>query len=239
MQSDGSYFASPEVTISNLGQNGGILGSAVPRLIELDVSGIPANTLAVISFDLLGFGHRGAACRISHIELASDVAATPIAVSDLATTRENEAVSIPVLQNDTGATSTLDPTGIVIVVPPQHGTATVDTATGQVVFTPDMYYAGDDSFSYQVRDVNGLVSNAAEVLVTMTAVADEPTLSVSPASGDQDTKIPLSIDASVVELNGPDDLYVEISDLPIGASLSAGVIVDVGTYRLARRSLWG
>ncbi len=63
VQSDGSYFASPEVTISNLGQNGGILGSAVPRLIELDVSGIPANTLAVISFDLLGFGAQGSSVR--------------------------------------------------------------------------------------------------------------------------------------------------------------------------------
>ncbi len=239
VQSDGSYFVSPQVTISNVSQNGGILGSTVPRFIELDISGIAANTLAVLSFDLLGFGATGSSVRISHVELADQTAATPIAVPDLATTAENQAVSIAVLGNDSSTTSTLDPTSVTIVVPPQHGTATVDTTTGQILYTPDLHYAGDDSFSYQVRDAGGLISNAAAVLVTMTAVADQPTLTVGPASGDQDTKIPLSIDAGVEQLNGPDNLYVDVSNLPVGSSLSAGVIVDVGTYRLTMAQLAG
>ena len=61
VQSDGTYFASPLVTIANLTQNGGILGDTMPRLVELDVSGVPANTLAVLSFDLIGFERQAAA----------------------------------------------------------------------------------------------------------------------------------------------------------------------------------
>ena len=53
---DGRYFAAPGVSIANLGDAGGILGDAVPRVVEIDVSSVPANALVVLSLDLLGFG---------------------------------------------------------------------------------------------------------------------------------------------------------------------------------------
>src|SRR5262249_40533753 len=122
---------------------------------------------------------------------------------------------------------------------PQHGTATVDPTTGQVQYTPAANFYGNDSFSYQVRDAGGLRSNAAAVAVTVTPAPQTPNLSVSPASGDHATKIPLSIHAS---LPGPDPnnmLYVEISGLPPGSTLSAGTLVSVGDYRLLPGQLNG
>src|SRR5205823_379103 len=56
VQADGSYTVGAGVTIAHLQDNGGILGSLVPSIVQIDVSHILANTLAFLSFDLLGFG---------------------------------------------------------------------------------------------------------------------------------------------------------------------------------------
>src|SRR5262249_45901060 len=56
IQHDGSYRTAPGVSILHLTENGGILGAGVPRVVQIDVSQIPADTLAVLSLDLLGFG---------------------------------------------------------------------------------------------------------------------------------------------------------------------------------------
>src|SRR5947208_788590 len=82
-----------------------------------------------------------------------------------------------------------------------------------------------DSFSYQVRDTSGLLSNEGAVSVTVTAVAQVPLLSVSPAGGDQDTRVPLTISASLPHPDPNNTLYIDVSALPPGATLSAGTIV--------------
>jgi YD repeat-containing protein len=239
VQSDGTLFAGPGATVLNLDRNGGILGNTVPRVVELDVSKVPANTLAVVSFDLLGFGAAGSSVTVSDAAVSANPVLTPVAVDDTATTPENTPVSIPVLQNDSDVSAALDPGSVTVVRAPQHGTATVDPATGNVLYTPAANFYRSDSFTYQVRDANGLASNVAAVAVTVTAVAQTPLLTVSPASGNQDTAIPLTISASLPRPDPNDTLYVEISNLPPGATLSAGTLVDVGDYRLTPAQLAG
>ncbi len=239
VQASGAYFASPLVTIMNLGQNGGILGDTVPRLVELNISGVTANTLAVLSFDLVGFGPVGSSVSISDIEVKSNAPQNPIAVDDSATTGENTPVTIPVLQNDTGIAAALNPGSVVIVQGPQHGKVKIDPTTGNVLYTPAANYYGDDSFTYKMSDQTGLVSNVATVSIAVTALAETPLLSASPASGNQDTAIPLAISVRLPAPDPNDTLYVEISQLPAGATLSAGTLVDVGVYRLTVAQLAG
>src|SRR5262249_15570342 len=112
VQSDGTFFVSPQASIHNLADNGGILGATVPRVLMLDVSKVPANTLAVVSFDLLGFGAAGSAVTISDITLMANAPQNPIAVPDSDTTPENTPKSIAVLQNDSAPSGTLDPTSV-------------------------------------------------------------------------------------------------------------------------------
>src|SRR5262249_54225423 len=100
-------------------------------------------------------------------------------------------------------------------------------------------FHGSDSFTYQVRDTSGLLSNAASVLVTVTAVAQKPLLSVSPASGNQDTPIPLTISAALPSPDPSETLYVDVGNLPPGAALSAGTPTDVGSFRLTTSQLSG
>ena len=63
----------------------------------------------------------------------------------------------------------------------------------------------------------------ADLDVTVDAVADAPDLSVSAASGDEDTAIPLTIAPSLTDTDGSEVMSsVEIAGIPSGATLSIG-----------------
>ena len=52
---------------------------------------------------------------------------------------------------------------------PTHGSATLDTSTGLVTYTPVAGYTGSDSFTYTVTDTAGTVSPVATVNLTVVA----------------------------------------------------------------------
>jgi hypothetical protein len=102
----------------------------------------------------------------------------PVAVNDSVSTSMNVALVIPVLGNDydpdTAAdpSNTLDPTsvrvsGFLTIATQQGGTATVDTVSGTITFTPSPDFTGVDSFVYRVRDTLGLRSELATVQVNV------------------------------------------------------------------------
>ncbi len=95
----------------------------------------------------------------------------PTASADTVTTLKNQAVSVPVLSNDSDVDEdTLTVTG---VTQPQHGSATITGGTA-VQYTPADNYSGSDTFSYTVGDGNGGVAGAT-VTVTIAATNDGPT----------------------------------------------------------------
>ena len=57
--------------------------------------------------------------------------------------------------------------------PPDHGSATVDTADNRITYTPSANYHGPDSFRYRVQDGGGLTADAT-VAVTVKGVNDAP-----------------------------------------------------------------
>jgi gliding motility-associated-like protein len=92
----------------------------------------------------------------------------PVALNDGGETKANTPVTIDLLANDDGRNATLDLASIEIVAAPAHGTVKVNE-DGTVVYTPDPGYTGDDTFTYQVKNANGQLSNVATVAVTVTA----------------------------------------------------------------------
>jgi subtilase family serine protease len=79
--------------------------------------------------------------------------------------------------------------------------------------------------------------------VTVTAVADQPTLTVSPASGNEDTAIPLAIGSALSDTDGSESLSLAIAGLPAGAVLQDGThsstdsTVDITGWDLANLSV--
>lgn len=94
----------------------------------------------------------------------------PIAGNDSASSADDAAVTIDVLANDSESGGTLDAASVQIVSKPAHGSASV-TGSGSVVYTPVTGFAGSDSFTYIVKDLQGAPSNVATVRVSATAAA--------------------------------------------------------------------
>src|SRR5204863_3167995 len=87
----------------------------------------------------------------------------PIARDDAATTQENTAVTIAVLANDAdGGAPPLTLTG---VTQPANGTATKN-ADGTVTYNPRANFNGNDSFTYTVKNADG-VGRSANVSISI------------------------------------------------------------------------
>ena len=103
----------------------------------------------------------------------------------------------------------------------------------------------DDDFTLTVRALsregeNGSIAETlAELPVTINAVADAPELAVTEAVGAEDSAIALDITSSLVDLDGSEELYIYIDNLPEGAVLSAGVDQGDGSWLLRDNELTG
>ena len=145
----------------------------------------------------------------------------PVATDDSYVTKEDTALTIAapgVLANDTDVEN--DPLTATKLAGPAHGTLTLN-ADGSFTYTPNANYGGADSFTYTVNDGQGGTATAT-VNLTVTPVADAPTLGASPVTGDVNTAIPLSVSSALVDTDGSETLAVQIGAIPVGATLSDG-----------------
>ena len=103
---------------------------------------------------------------------------------------------------------------------------------------------GDD-FTLTVRTLSREGENGssaetvAELPVTINAVADAPELTVTEAVGNEDSAIALDIAASLVDTDASEDLSIYIDNIPTGARLSAGELLDDGRWVLEAQELDG
>ncbi len=97
----------------------------------------------------------------------------PLARNDVATTTEDNAVTINVVSNDTSANGSILNNTITLVSGPNNGSAEV-LSNGRIIYTPNPNYSGTDQLRYTVRDTNSITSNAATVTITVGSVPDTP-----------------------------------------------------------------
>jgi|GEM_PF-784617 len=90
----------------------------------------------------------------------------PMAVLDLATTNEDDAIAIAVLANDSDVAGALDPFRIDSVTSGLLGTTAIDTkgtpqtTDDEIVYTPNPGTSGSDSFTYTISDGDGGIATA-------------------------------------------------------------------------------
>ena len=146
----------------------------------------------------------------------------PVAVSDLATTAEETAVSGTVLGNDTDVDpgTTLTAT---LGASPTHGTVTL-SAGGSFTYTPNANYHGTDSFTYTASDGTA-ASNVATVTVTITPINDGPVAVNETSTTPEDTAVKIAVLANDTDLDG-DTLSVTSI---IGPAFGTAVVNPDGT----------
>ena len=156
-----------------------------------------------------------------------------IAVDDTATTQQNTAVNIEVLQNDTD----VDGNGTVTIVnDPSNGTAVVnDNGTAEdfsddfVIYTPEDGFNGPDSFTYQLS--NDLLTRTATVNIDVTPiddvnpVDDNNLIAVNDtATTQENTAVTIDVLANDTDINGNSTLSIVN-----GPSNGTAVVDDNGT----------
>jgi SdrD B-like domain/Bacterial Ig domain len=105
---------------------------------------------------------------------------TPIALDDQALTPLNTPVTLPTLSNDqTGKSgSPLNPATVVVIDQPNNGTVTVDPVSGNTTYTPNAGFVGMDTLTYEVKDANGNVTTAQQIITILPADAPNTTSAV-------------------------------------------------------------
>jgi len=116
---------------------------------------------------------------------------------------------------------------------------------------------GDGTWTLSSDDLNGLTitpsadsdvdftlsvtadGETAALDVTVDAVADAPTASAQDVIGEEDSAVQLNLDAALTDTDGTESLSLVISDVPAGASLSAGTDNGDGTWSIDPADLEG
>ena len=141
----------------------------------------------------------------------------------------SEGVKFEVLTNDTDADG--DTLTITSVEGAQHGTVTIidgddaDLLVGDaVLYTPDLDYAGSDSFTYSITDNQG-GTDFATVNVAVAAVADVPLLTYTTAPGALVNEILINVTATQNDQDGSEFIdRIVTSSVPDGVTITpAGI----------------
>ncbi|WP_417711751.1 Ig-like domain-containing protein, partial [Pseudoalteromonas ardens] len=109
----------------------------------------------------------------------------PTAVDDSATTDEDTAVQIALLDNDSDPEGNMNAASAVVVTAPSKGAVSI--VNGIATYTPASNENGQDSFTYTVADTALNTSEQATVVVTITPVNDMPVAANLTLSTDEDT----------------------------------------------------
>ncbi|MCG8605662.1 Ig-like domain-containing protein, partial [bacterium] len=128
---------------------------------------------------------------------------SPIAVGESAITHRDTPVSIDPLANDLDSDGTLNVATLALVRSPKNGTATIDSVTGLVLYTPSQGFAGLDTLKYTVRDNDDVSAVAATVAIFVNQI---PTASDDAVTGDEDTPTSIAVVANDLDPDGTLDL---------------------------------
>ncbi len=128
----------------------------------------------------------------------------PVAVADNGSLIQNTTLAIDVLSNDHDVDDAIDASSVVIVGSPLHGTVLINPVNGVITYQPETDYLGSDSFSYSVKDANGMSSNVVSVMLTVSP-PNKPPVAVNDAL-DYNLVTPLTIDVLANDHDPDNDL---------------------------------
>jgi large repetitive protein len=110
---------------------------------------------------------------------------------------------------------------------------------GLLTFEPDENWSGSTSIQFSAFDGDLWSETQGEHTINVYGVADVADLSVASASGFEDSPISLDISPALSDTDGSETLSVVVSNVPDGASLSAGIDNGDGSWTLSPDELDG
>ena len=164
---------------------------------------------------------QGGAASAQVVVTVNPVNDPPTALNDAANTDEDTPVTLAVLAND----ADVDGDALVVsaVGSAAHGAVTTDGAT--VTYTPNLGFAGSDSFAYTVSDPSGATASA-QVNVTVQAVNTPPAAANDAAVTDEDTPVTVAVLANDTDGDGDALTVTAAGPASNGSTATDGVTVS-------------
>ena len=154
----------------------------------------------------------------------------PVIVDDVATTDEEAPVTINVLGNDTDVEG-IDSTTVAIVTPPTHGTTEIDPVTGEVTYTPELDFVGQDTITYTVCDTGMPVAcDTAQIIIEVNQVNDAPIATDDAITVDEDTPVIVAVLGNDTDNEGIDSTSVNVITPPTNGTISVDPMTGEVTY---------
>ncbi|HPO12378.1 MAG TPA: Ig-like domain-containing protein [Candidatus Hydrogenedentes bacterium] len=129
----------------------------------------------------------------------------PATVDDTAATDEDVPIVVPVLLNDTDVDGAILPDSVVVTEFPDHGAVSINPATGDVTYTPNLNYNGPDSFVYEVSDDGSpqpATVSFATVNLTVNAINDPPAAMDDAAVTNEDEPVVVNVLENDTDVDG-------------------------------------
>jgi hypothetical protein len=146
----------------------------------------------------------------------------PEAVADAAETLANQAVVVPVLDND------VDPDGDALrisgVTQPANGTVQIQGGE-TVLYTPATSFTGADAFTYTITDERGSFSTASVIVTVSLAENVPPVANADAAATEFQTPVTIAVLANDTDPNGDPLAIVDVSQPAEGVVTHDGVTV--------------
>ncbi|NGF75955.1 tandem-95 repeat protein [Fluviicola sp. SGL-29] len=156
----------------------------------------------------------------------------PVANDDTATTDEDTPVVIDVPSNDTDADGNLDETSVTVVTPPTNGTVIVDPVTGEITYTPNPNFNGNDTLVYSICDTGmPVLCDTAVVVITVNLVNDAPIANDDTATTDEDTPVVIDVPSNDTDVDGNLDVTsVTVVTPPTNGTATVDPVTGEITY---------
>jgi len=138
------------------------------------------NIISIILFGVLLVGCNDDKIIDKRIPIVFPPNQAPIAQEDNSSVVAGESVTIEILANDSDSDGEIDKESVELLSQTEYGTVELNQSTGVVTYHSDITYSGEDSFSYQVQDNEGLASNEVSVTIMVTAYRAESTVESKP-----------------------------------------------------------
>jgi gliding motility-associated-like protein len=146
----------------------------------------------------------------------------PVAADDAATTNKNISTDIDVANNDTDVDGTVDPNTIDLNTTVagvqasfENASGTWEVVGGKVRFQPAQGLTGAASTTYSIQDNEGLVSNVANINVTINDVNAPPVANDDAASTPEDTPVDV-----VILANDTDDTLLDAASVDLDPAVA-------------------
>ena len=123
---------------------------------------------------------------------------TPVANTDIATTKEGKAVVLNTLDNDlSGNDAPLNPASVAVVEAPKNGKTSVDPTTGKITYTPNPGFVGVDTLKYKVCDQSSPVNCITAYQIITVLPTNSP--NITTASDDYNTSNSDAVSGNVLD----------------------------------------